>query len=196
MHGVCAMPMYSSRREIKNHGLLLGETKRKFYTRSEELTHPAHSLLIMTDIVRALFSLLLNRLSSLKRETVLLSAELLGKLALSSENTIALETGPEELYHKLVELLCVTAIGTDPFEIATRNGALTASNAGSGALTDIIGISGVEESRIPACCGSFVEFVDVEMRDCVLETIYQICMSSEKAVARFMQTSSCKQLTF
>ena len=60
--------------------------------------YAASSDALIVTVIRSLFPLLLHKLSSLNRGAVLLSAELLGKLATSPENLSMLENAPNDMY--------------------------------------------------------------------------------------------------
>ena len=130
-------------------------------------------------------------MSSFNREVVLHSVELIGKLATNPENTSMFDNCPDTLFLKLTELLTVTTLGVEPFELAIKNRAAMATNFGASALTDVIGISGVDDLSVPACTAPFIEFSDAEVRDTALDAVYSLCQASQKNVQRFANTRSC-----
>ena len=62
---------------------------------------------------------------------------------------------------------------------------------GHGVMTDVIGTSGVEDTKLPACVAPFTELVDVEMRDTALEAIYLMCTSINRLIFKFARTPHC-----
>ena len=82
-----------------------------------------------------------------------------------NENEKIFRAAPDRMYKKLVELLYVSTVGTDPFELASaKHPATDLFNQGSGTITDIVGFNGVEAKKIPACTMPITEMIDLEMR--------------------------------
>ena len=166
-----------------DHRLLFGERNsdryKEFY--GEEAT------VMIVELIRGLFPLLLYRMHSMNRGTVLFSLELLSRLALNAENDKIFRAAPDRMYKKLVELLYVSTAGTDPFELGSEiHPATDLLNQGNGAITDIIGFNGVENKKLPACTVPITEMIDLEMRDYALDAMYNLCLLSQEFMSRRM----------
>lgn len=132
---------------------------------------------MVVELIRGVFPLLLHKMYSLDRTTALFSLELISRLAMCTENEKIFRAAPDSLYKKLVELLYVTNVGTDPFELASQiHPASDMLNMGQGALTDVVGFNGVENKKLPVCTMPITELVDLEMRDYALDAMHNLCL--------------------
>ena len=188
--GVATVPLLSSNDNNPQHAYIKGDYRLLFGEKNSNRFkefYGEETTVLVVELIRGLFPLLLHRMHSMNRGTVLFSLELLSRLALSPENEKIFRAAPDSMYKKLVELLYVSTSGTDPFELGSKiHPATDLLNQGNGAITDIIGFNGIENKKLPACTVPITEMIDLEMRDYALDTLYNLCLLSQEFMCRRM----------